>query len=57
MKRTLKVGDEAIIRYTGEIVTIRVIVKAAYNCYYYYNSEGEPSDGYFVEDDLIKLKG
>ena len=57
MKRTLKIGDKAIIKYTGEIVTIRKIVIAAYYCYYYYNSEGEASDGYFVEDDLIKLKG
>lgn len=56
MKATLKVGDKAIIKYTGEIVTIREIIKAAYNCYYYYNNKGEASDGYFVEDDLIKIK-
>ena len=57
MKATLKVGDKAIIKYTGEIVTIREVVKAAYNCYYYYNNKSEASDGYFVEDDLIKIKG
>ena len=57
MKATLRIGDKAIIRYTGEIVTIREIVKAAYNCYYVYNDKGEASDGYWVESDLIKIKG
>ena len=57
MKRTLNVADKAIIKYTGEIVTIREIVKAAYNCYYVYNDKGEASEGYWVESDLIKIKG
>ena len=57
MNATLRIGDKAIIRYTGEIVTIREIVTAAYNCYYVYNDKGEASDGYWVESDLIKIKG
>ena len=57
MKATLRIGDKAIIRYTGEIVTIREIVIAAYYCYYVYNDKGEASDGYWVESDLIKIKG
>ena len=57
MKATLRIGDKAIIRYTGEIVTIREIVIAAYYCYYVYDDKGEASDGYWVESDLIKIKG
>lgn len=56
MKAKFKVGDKAIIKYTGEVVTIREVIKAAYYCYYFYTEDGTKSDGYYTDIDLLKSK-
>lgn len=54
MKALFKVGDKVIIKHTGEVVTIRRVVKAAYYCYYFSRENGEACDGYYTYCDLIK---
>lgn len=53
MNKEIKVGGKATVKYTGEVITIRKIVHAAYDCYYFFHSDGKESVGYYTKDDLI----
>jgi hypothetical protein len=50
MKTTFKIGERVINRHTGEILTIRKIVKASTECYYF-----NELDGYYWDIDIMKI--